>query len=301
MRKDGFPYIFDIQRFSIHDGQGIRTVMFTKGCPLSCMWCQNPESQKSNAEVAFYYENCTDCKKCIENCPNNAINPITKISNFSICTQCGICIDACENNVRRIIGKKLSKKEIIKELLADIDFFHNSNGGVTFSGGEPFMHIEFLYDIVKELKASNIHINVETCGYFNIDKVKKILPYIDMIFFDIKHLNNELHKKFAGQENKIIFNNFNILNAIFKNIQIRIPLIPGINDNEEHIKLICDFLIEKGYNSVHLLPYHSLGNSKLIRIDSRKEPFKAKTHDKEEIRIIQAQFLRYNIKSIVYE
>ncbi len=147
--ENNSPYIFDIQRFSIHDGPGIRTVVFTKGCPLKCKWCQNPESQKSKAEVAFYSENCEDCRKCIDVCPVDAIDEITKISDYSTCTTCGACIDICTNDARRMIGQKMNEKDILNELLKDIDFYADSNGGITFSGGEPLIYPEFLHGIFK--------------------------------------------------------------------------------------------------------------------------------------------------------
>lgn len=295
------PYIFDIQRFSIHDGPGIRTVLFTKACPLKCSWCQNPESQKNKAEVAFYHEDCFNCNKCVETCPNDAIDTISKISNYSACTQCGACIDACENDARRMIGKKMSKEEIITELLKDIDFFKTSNGGITFSGGEPLLHADLLYESIKDLKKHDIHINIETCGYFNFDSVSKLLPYVDLIYFDIKHLNSSTHKKFTGQGNEIILRNFIKLNEVFENIEVRVPLIPGVNDSEEHIKSLGGYLTEKGYDSIHLLPYHSMGNSKAIRIDHKAELFKAKIYTKEEINKIKSLFSKYNLNAIIHD
>lgn len=301
MKKDKLPYIIDIQRFSIHDGPGIRTVLFTKACPLNCSWCQNPESQKSKPEVAYYYEDCDNCNKCVEVCPNNAIDVINKISDYQSCTQCGACIDVCENNARRMIGKEMSTKEIVSELLKDIDFYDTSNGGVTFSGGEPLLHIDILYECIKELKKHGVHINIETSGYFNFENVSKLLPYIDLIYFDIKHLDSSIHKEFTGQGNELILKNLIKLNDIFETIEVRMPLIPNVNDSETHIKLLCKFLVENGFKSINLLPYHSMGNSKAIRIDHKEKLFKVKAHSKEEVDRIKYLFSQKSIKAIVHD
>ena len=301
MNKEKLTYIVDLQRFSIHDGPGIRTVLFTKGCPLNCLWCQNPESQKSKSEVAYYNEDCENCNKCVEICPNNAIDTLTKISDYKSCVQCEACIDMCENNARRMIGDKMSTKEIVSELLKDIDFYNTSNGGVTFSGGEPLLHTDLLYQSIKELKKHGVHINIETSGYFNFENVSKLLPYIDLIYFDIKHLDSSIHKEYIGQGNELILENFAKLNKVFETIEVRMPLIPDVNDSETHIKLLCEFLVDNGHKSIHLLPYHSMGNLKAIRIDYKEELFKANTHSKKEIGSIKSLFSQNNIKAIIHD
>lgn len=301
MEESKNPYIFDIQRFSIHDGPGIRTVLFTKTCPLSCTWCQNPESQKGKAEIAFYSEHCSNCNHCTDICPVSAIDPLTRISDYTTCMQCGACIDACGNNARRMIGSKMGKEEIMVELLKDIDFYNNSGGGVTFSGGEPFMHTTFIYEISRELKEHDIHVNVETCGYFNMDQVKKLLPYIDLIYYDIKHMDNKLHESNTGIGNEKILNNFSKLNAVFRNIRVRITLIPGVNDDIEHIRDMCRFLIANGHDNIDILSYHSMGNSKAIRIFQNKKLFKAQSYNKEELIILQSHFSQYGINAKIYD
>lgn len=301
MKEHTTPYIFDIQRFSIHDGPGIRTVMFTKACPLKCKWCQNPESQKHKQEVAFYYENCKDCNKCVDVCPVGAIDIATKISNYATCIRCGECIDICENDARRMIGDKIEEQEINSELLKDIDFYKDSDGGITFSGGEPFIFPEFLSKIIYELNKKKIHINIETCGQFDFNRIESLLPNIDLIYFDIKHLDSTIHKEFTGVYNETILSNFEKLNNIFDNIQVRIPIIPNVNDGIKNIKETCDFLIKNGHNTVHLLPYHSMGNSKAIRIDHNTEIFKAKAHTKKEIETIKSHFSNFGINTITYD
>ena len=276
-------------------------MLFTKSCPLACLWCQNPESQKSKAEVAFYAEKCKDCRKCIEVCPTNAINEITKISNYSVCSACGACVDICANDARKMIGQKMTKEDIINELLKDFDFYRDSNGGITFSGGEPLVYPEFLLGVFKELKKNKIHINIETCGVFDFRKVVLLLPYIDLIYFDLKHLDSEIHKKYTGLANDIILLNFEKLNTVYQNMNVRIPLIPNVNDDMRSIEAFSSFLLKNGHKSVHLLPYHSMGNSKAIRIDHKTAIFKVKPHTNEELECIKIQFSKFGIKPIIYD
>lgn len=294
------PHIFDIQRFSIHDGPGIRSVLFTKGCPLGCLWCQNPESQKSKAEVAYYFESCTQCNVCVEVCPEDAIDPISKISDYENCTACGICVDTCENNARRMIGKTIGIEEAAEELLKDIDFYEDSNGGVTFSGGEPFLYPEYLLEIAIKLKERNVHINVETSGQFNYEKTKPIFAFIDSIFFDIKQLDNEKHKAYTGVYNTQLIQNFKKLHADFHSITPRVPLIPGFNDDDESLTQIAIFLQSLNHNEVHLLPFHSMGNSKAKRIDHNKPLFEAQIHTKEDKERIVRLFNQMNMNVILY-
>ncbi len=275
--------------------------MFTKACPLKCKWCQNPESQKGKAEVAFYSENCEDCRKCIDVCPVGAIDKITKISDYATCIACGDCVDICPNDARRMIGQKMNEIDILKELLKDVDFYDDSDGGVTFSGGEPLINPEFLNGILRSLKKNKIHINIETSGQFDFEKIVDLLPYIDLIYFDIKHLDKQMHKKYTGITNTTILSNFEKLNHIYKNVQVRIPLIPGVNDSIEDIELFCNYLQENGHTTTHLLPYHSMGNSKAVRIDHNTEIFKVKPHSKGEIEKIKYQFSNFGITPITYD
>lgn len=257
--------VFDIQKFSIHDGPGIRTVVFFKGCPLNCQWCANPESNNSNAELLYYPDKCIGCEKCIDSCPNGAITVVDgKIAfNPSLCKNCLKCAEKCYAAARRITGKNMSLEEVLSEIKKDIVFYESSGGGVTFSGGEPFLWPEFIRELSINVKALGANTAIETCGYFPIENYKKVKDVIDFILFDIKIINDEKHIKYCGSSNRQIFSNFKTItqNA---DVFVRIPIIPGINDTPDELKALMEFL--KPYKNkiveIHLLPYHNLGISK---------------------------------------
>ncbi len=200
-----------------------------------------------------------------------------------------------------MVGQIKPIGEVTSELLKDVDFYNNSEGGVTFSGGEPLMFPEYLLELVQQLKRENIHINIETSGQFDFDRVEPLLPFFDMIFYDLKLMDNNKHKKYIGVDNKTILNNFKRLNQVFNNIQVRIPLIPTVNDDAENIEATCKFLLESGHQTVHLLPYHSMGNSKARRIDFNQEIFKVEPHSKNQIELIKSKFSKFGIKAITYD
>ncbi len=224
--------IFDIQRFSIHDGPGIRTTIFFKGCPLRCKWCQNPESHKPEKEIAFYKERCTGCFACKEVCPNDAINESENNRiDYPRCNDCGICVPECPNNALRMVGMEWDAASLVDEIVKDKDFFVDSGGGITLSGGEPFMQIGFLKEFFPLVKNEQIHVNMETCGMFRWPEMEAILPYLDLIYFDLKMIDSEKHKKYTGRENRIIIENFVQMAKISPNLQPRMPVIPTINDD----------------------------------------------------------------------
>ena len=293
--------LFDVQRFSIHDGTGIRTTLFTKGCPLQCVWCQNPESQKIKPEIAYYFESCIKCNLCIDICPNNAIDSTTYISDYEKCNACGKCIEVCNTNSRRLIGKSYDTEEIISLALKDVDFYKTSNGGITITGGEPFMFPEKLEEILKQLKSQNLNINIETAGFFNLDKVKLLLKYIDSIFFDIKLIDQEKHKYFTGVSNDKIIKNFEYLVANFSNITPRMPIIPDVNDSENCIRSVATFLNKNNCKEIHLLPFNTLGNSKIERIDTSAKVYKKDFLSTSKLNEIQRIFNTYNINTYLYE
>jgi len=296
------PLILDIKGNSLDDGPGIRSVVFFKGCPLSCVWCHNPESKKAAAEISFDASECVACDTCIKGCLLGALsrkNPFFIDRNR--CDLCFICVDNCPSGALARVGKKMSIDDIVRQIKKDKPFFKTSGGGVTFSGGEPTMFIDFASELVKALKAEGIHTLLETCGLFNFDTFsKKILPYLDIIYFDIKLIDPKLHKLHCGVSNETILENFIKLNRMsahgkFK-ILPRTPLIPDITVTKENLTGIASFLKKQGVRDTHLLAYNPLwfDKSKKIGVNCPME----KNTDKTTW-IPQAKMMEY--KSIYKE
>ncbi len=259
------PLIFDIGRGSIDDGPGIRTVIFFKGCPLNCLWCHNPESIDCHAEMAFYPEQCIGCGACRAACPNEAINfELPGRIERELCISCGQCANACPTLAIKKIGRLYTVNELIETLKLDKIFYQVSGGGVTFSGGEPLLYMDYLGQVMRQLKREGIHIAVETCGCFDLALFEqKVLPYVDRVFYDIKFIDPLLHKKYTGRDNRIILNNFLYL-VKEKSIQVipRLPLVPGITTVAENLLAVADFMREFGCTDYSLLTYNTGGITK---------------------------------------
>ncbi len=263
--------IFDVQNYAIYDGPGIRTIIFLKGCPLKCDWCQNPESQKLNPLISYFKEKCQLCEICVNACPNNALQLlIDEIKrDKALCTMCGICSEKCPNQVMEIVGRNISLEELVEIVVRDKPFYDNSGGGATISGGEPTMQINFLLELLKALKKQGIHAAIETCGYFNEDLIGELVKYVDLFLFDIKLIDNEKHKEFTDVSNEKILTNFSkILSKVgSERIIPRIPLIPGVNTDVSTIQHIITFLLEINYNGqIHLMPYNKLTKTKYEKV-----------------------------------
>lgn len=258
--------IFDIERYATKDGPGIRTVLFFKGCNLHCRWCQNPESQILDRQVMYYKSSCSGCGKCIDICPENAVQFSELegfITNHEKCTRCGRCIDACFYNARRMVGQYYSIEQVMVKILADKSFYDESGGGVTFSGGEPLLFYESVKEIAFRCKAEGIHTAIETAGAVNWEILEKLLDCIDLFYVDMKHIDPELHRKYTGMDNIRILKNIVKLSRLHPNVIIRIPVIPGINHSEEVMHKMLSFIAEQSdILTVELLPFHRLGTGK---------------------------------------
>ncbi len=261
--------IFNIQRYSIHDGPGIRTTVFLKGCPLKCFWCQNPESQNHKPEILFKKDACTGCGRCVEVCPNKANTIVEKLSVISRerCIACGKCAEVCPNEARSIVGKIATVDSIVHEILKDKKFYANSGGGVTLSGGEPTAQPDFAVAILKQCKENGLHTAIETCGYTQWSVMQIIAEYTDFFLYDIKCVDSAKHKKGTGQNNELILDNVKKI-ARLRPIKIRVPLIPTFNADVDTIREIAKFVKDDlGQIEIDLLTYNKFGESKYERLD----------------------------------
>jgi pyruvate formate lyase activating enzyme len=253
------PLVFDILHFALDDGPGIRTTVFLKGCPLSCVWCHNPESLSPEEEIAFYPALCINCGDCEKVCTENAaqMNHHGRIIREK-CVACEVCAEKCPSTALKIVGKHYPVNELVEELMKDRIFYETSRGGITFSGGEPTLHMDYLGEVMRRLKEYNIPIAIQTSGEFYIKEFKKkLLPHIDLIFYDIKLFDSQKHREYTGMGNEQILQNFLYL-VDERNVTIipRTPLIPGITATEENLVQIAGFIRRAGCAKYELLPYN---------------------------------------------
>ncbi len=255
----GRPLIANIRRFSLDDGPGIRTTVFFKGCPLACIWCHNPECQSEGPEIGFHSELCIHCESCARACGAGAICPdAAQRVNREACTACGDCAEACPPAALRMIGTYYPPGQLVELILRDRPFFDVSGGGATFSVGEPAMHIEYLSGVLEELKRVGIHTAVQTCGLYDAAAfTQQVLPYADLIYFDVKLLDPADHWKYTGRPNAAILRNFRQLAATARSKLVpRMPLIPGITTTDRNLRAAARFLRETGYSACQLLSYN---------------------------------------------
>jgi len=277
------PLILEIKGNSLDDGPGIRSVVFYKGCPLSCVWCHNPESEKAVVEIAFDAKLCVDCGACRDICPAGALKRDNRFYiNRSKCTLCFLCVEACPSGALDRVGKTLSVDNIINKIQPDKPFFDTSGGGVTLSGGEPTLYMEFTSRLLKTLKRHNINTLLETCGYFDPGRFMDTLyPYLDIIYFDIKLIDSIAHKKYCGLPNERILDNFKQISSTVKKdnkiLLPRTPLIPDITDTEANISGIAAFLKNLNITEAALLAYNPLWHEKSDKIGVDDPYKKSKT------------------------
>lgn len=264
--------IFEIRKYTLHDGPGVRTTVFLKGCPLSCLWCCNPESQPSLPELVWAHDRCLQCGLCIGLCEHRAL-AIEKggahVIDRSRCQRCGSCADRCPSEALRLIGKWATAEEVLAEVSRDALYFENSGGGLTLSGGEPLSQPEFTAELLRRYKHEEKGSNtvVETCGYSKWSSLERISPYVDLFLYDIKHMDPAEHLRLTGRDNLLILDNARRLAGAGRSLVIRLPLIPGLNDTDANLNATAAFALSlPGVSRIDLLPYHRLGEPKYHRL-----------------------------------
>ena len=256
--------IFNIQRYSIHDGPGIRTTVFLKGCQLACFWCQNPESQRIRPDLFLKKSACTACGRCVAACPEGANSIVDGASAIDRekCVACGKCVESCPNGARTLMGKWVDTDEVMREVIRDRRFYDKSGGGVTLSGGDPTAQPKFARALLKASKEAGLHTAIETCGCTSWPILESLLDHVDLVLFDIKHSDPARHREGTGKPNRLILENAAKI-ARAKPLRIRVPVIPGFNDSAEQIRAIANLVKERlGPIEIDLLPYNRMGESK---------------------------------------
>lgn len=263
--------VFDLQRFALHDGPGIRTTVFLKGCPLDCVWCHNPESKKGESQLGYLEKNCTKCGRCQSVC-TEGVHQICAEGKHEIdykkCVQCGKCVEKCFQHALKIYGQKRSIDEILEIVMKDKDFYGRSGGGITISGGEPMLQFEGLLSLLKKAKGLGLHVCLDTSGQAAREKYLEVAKYVDVFLYDYKLTEADAHKRYTGVDNRRILENLKVLCENGNEIHLRCPIIPGINDNEEHYKGIArlSHMYKNGITRVNLMMYHDMAKGKVRQI-----------------------------------
>lgn len=262
--------IFDIKRYALHDGPGIRTTVFLKGCPLNCLWCHNPEGIGTSPQILYRKKRCIACGECLLVCPEEALSLSSDmvVTDRTLCRSNGACAEICPAEARELVGKTVSSEEILDTVKKDLPFYSQSNGGVTFSGGEPLMQPDFLFECLKMCGQEGIHRAVDTTGYAELEIIKQIALETDLFLYDLKFMDSEKHRHFTGVSNQLILANLKYLARSGARIILRFPLIPGVNDDTENIDLVGMYLrVLPEIETVHILPYHGHQENKYVRLD----------------------------------
>jgi pyruvate formate lyase activating enzyme len=257
-------------RFSLHDGPGIRTTVFLKGCPLRCSWCHNPESQSREPEILYFGERCIHCGDCILACPQVALELDSDgqlVHHAEQCRRCGECVAACPSGARQLAGRWMTVAEVLTELLKDEVFYEESGGGITISGGEPLQQSDFVEALLAACKGRGIHTVLDTCGFADPAALRRVSQYVDLFFYDMKMMNSEKHVSLTGVNNDVILQNLKMLAEGGSAVTVRVPIMPGVNDEDENLDALSGYLSPLGIRDIDLLPYHELGKDKYRRLN----------------------------------
>jgi pyruvate formate lyase activating enzyme len=258
-------HVLSIARMTVHNGPGIRTLILLKGCPLRCIWCSTPESWKETPEIAFYPHQCILCNDCIPVCPKNAIATGDRavVIDRESCDNCGRCVDVCNTEALRLLGQQYTADELVHEVMKDEIVHKHSGGGATVSGGEPLLEPEFAAELLRALKENGINTGADTCGFVPRKNIEVVLPYVDFFLWDIKHMDDDTHRKLTGVSNRVILDNLCFASGNNIPVYLKVPVIPGCNDSEENLRAVCDFAGDlHSLVEINLLPLHHLGKAR---------------------------------------
>lgn len=303
MQEDVKGLVFDIQKFSLHDGPGIRTLVLLKGCPLRCVWCCNPESQSTEVEIVCFNSKCIrnngyNCDSCLVACPQSALqlSPDGEIRiDRRRCDLCGRCVSSCPAGALVLVGEWMTVEQVFDQVRQDQLFYLHSGGGVTLSGGEPAMQPEFSIAFLRRCQGSDLHTAMETCGYAPWEVMERMLPHLDLVLYDLKHAFSPMHKRLVGTTNELILENAGRMAATGVDLVVRVPVIPGHNDSEENMRAIAAFAAGSGVRGANLLPYHNFGVAKYKRLDLKYRLDELKKPDHEQLKSLKSIFESYGI------
>jgi len=262
--------VLSISKMTIHNGPGLRTVIYLKGCPLRCLWCSTPESQKASPELVVYPMRCIHCGLCVPECPLDAISVTDETVSVdrSLCNNCGKCTEVCYSEALQVLGKSMTIREVVDEVAKDSAFYKRSGGGVAVSGGEPLLNPGYITKLLRALKEEDINVGIDTCGYVPWENIEQPLPYIDYFLWDLKHMDAETHLELTGVSNELILSNARAVSERNVPLYVRMPIIPGYNDSEENIRATCEFARDlTSLVEMHIVPLHHLGKARYDSLD----------------------------------